>query len=213
MGKAYANRKKAEERNENDFYATPWSLTWELLKLDIIPKITDGHKTTILDPCCGNYDLCRWFENDYDVTAKSLEYGNDFFKDEYKENQFDFVIMNPPFDLFDDFIVKAKYIAKYVISIAKTDYFSCYQRLENGIWNNLSDVYIFNRKVDYQFPIFENGDLGVGSLTSGWFLWDKSYNECPRIHFIDIQKYAKLGGYKNWLKKLQKMNEETIFEI
>ena len=52
MGKAYANRKKAEERNENDFYVTPYALTWELQKLNIVKP-----NATILDPCCGTYAL------------------------------------------------------------------------------------------------------------------------------------------------------------
>jgi len=34
MGKAYANRKPINERPEADFYSTPFSLTWELLKLN-----------------------------------------------------------------------------------------------------------------------------------------------------------------------------------
>ena len=44
-GKAYVNRKKAEERNENDFYETPYCLTWELQKLNIIEP-----NKTIIDP-------------------------------------------------------------------------------------------------------------------------------------------------------------------
>ena len=125
-------------------------------------------------------------------------------------------MLNPPFDLFDKFIKKGKFVANTVIAIGKTDYFSCYQRLQNGLWNNLSDIYIFNRKVDYQFPIFENGDFGVGSLTTGWFVWKKGYSDSPKLHFIDVQKYAKLGGYKNWLKKtkgvVENKVEENIFE-
>lgn len=195
-GKAFANRKPKLERNENDFYETPYSLTWELQKLNIIEP-----NKTIIDPCCGNYAISKWFRKTNKVTEKSLEYGNDFFKDEYKENQFDYAILNPPFDLFDKFIEKSKIIANTVIAIGKTDYFSCYQRLENGLWNGLSDIYIFNRKVDYQFPIFEDGCFGVGSLTTGWFVWNKDYDDDPKIHFIDVQKYATRGNYKSWLKK------------
>ena len=200
-GKAYANRKREEIRNKNDFYETPFSLTWELQKLNIIPKEVNGHKTTILDPCCGKYAISKWFREDYDITEKSLEYGNDFLTEDYSDKHYDFVIMNPPFDLWDNFVYKSKDIADVVISIGKTDYFSCYQRLQNGIWKNLKAIYIFNRKVDYQFPTIENGDLGVGNLTSGWFIWDKNYDGKPELNFIDIQKYANLGGFDSWSKK------------
>ena len=53
-GKAYVNRKPKEERNENDFYETPYCLTWELQKLNIVKP-----NTTILDPCCGNYAISK----------------------------------------------------------------------------------------------------------------------------------------------------------
>lgn len=56
MGKAYANRKKAEERHANDKYETPYSLTWELQKLNIVKP-----NTTMLDPCCGNHAISKWF--------------------------------------------------------------------------------------------------------------------------------------------------------
>ena len=207
-GKAYANRKPKSERHENDKYETPYSLTWELQKLNIVKP-----NTTILDPCCGNYAISKWFRDTNIVTEKSLEYGNDFFEDKYEENQFDYVLINPPFDLWDKFIEKSKKIGETVIAIGKTDYFSCYQRLQNGIWDTLSDVYIFNRKVDYQFPIFESGEFGVGSLTSGWFVWKKGYTESPRLHFIDVQKYAKLGNYENWLKKQNKNVENKNDEF
>ena len=29
-----------------------------------------------------------------------------------------------------------------------------------------------------------------------------------KLHFIDVQKYAKLGGYKSWVKK----NNSPLFE-
>ena len=205
MGKAYANRKKSELRYENDFYETPYSLTWELQKLNIIKP-----RKIIIDPCCGNYAISKWFRETNTVIEKDLKYGDDFFKDNYDDLQFDYAILNPPFDLWDKYIEKSKKIAKTVIAIGKTDYFSCYQRLQNDIWKGLSDVYIFNRKVDYQFPTMESGEFGVGSLTSGWFVWKYDYPEdfSAKLHFIDVQKYAKLGGYKSWVKK----NNSPLFE-
>ena len=185
MGKAYANRKKSELRNENDFYETPYSLIWELQKLNIIKP-----RKTIIDPCCGNYAISKWFRETNTVIEKDLKYGDDFFKDNYDDLQFDYAILNPPFDLWDKFIEKSKKIAKAVIAIGKTDYFSCYQRLQNDIWKGLSDVYIFNRKVDYQFPTMESGEFGVGSLTSGWFVWKYDYPE--DFHIVDLED---LYGY------------------
>ena len=94
MGKAYANRKKSELRYENDFYETPYSLTWELQKLNIIKP-----RKIIIDPCCGNYAISKWFRETNTVIEKDLKYGDDFFKDNYDDLQFDYAILNPPFDL------------------------------------------------------------------------------------------------------------------
>ena len=191
MGKAYANRKKSENRNENDFYETPYCLTWELQKLNIIQP-----GKTIIDPCCGNYAISKWFRETNNVTEKDLKYGNNFFSDEYSDNQFDYAVLNPPFDLWDSFIKKSKKIASTVISIGKTDYFSCYQRIENGLWNELSDIYVFNRKVDYTYPLEESGKIYCGCLTTGWFVWKKEYTGNPELHFIDVQKYTKIEKYR-----------------
>lgn len=93
-GKAYANKKPKELQHPNQFYETPYCLTWELQKLNIVKP-----KTTILDPCCGNYAISKWFKESNIITEKSLEYGNNFFQDEYDDNSFDYVILNPPFDI------------------------------------------------------------------------------------------------------------------
>ena len=191
MGKAYANRKKSEDRNKNDFYETPYCLTWELQKLGIIKP-----GKTIIDPCCGNYALSKWFRESNTVTEKDLIYGNDFFSEHYEDNQFDYAVLNPPFDLWDQFIEKSKRIASTVISIGKTDYFSCYQRIENGLWNGLSDIYIFNRKVDYRYPLEESGQIHCGCLTTGWFVWKKGYEEDPKLHSMNVQEYIKIEKYR-----------------
>ena len=87
--------------------------------------------------------------------------------------------------------------------------------MKNGLWKGLSDIYVFNRKVDYQFPIFEDGTFGVGSLTSGWFVWNKDYDDKPKLDFIDVQKYATRGSYENWLKKggIIDSKQEDLFSI
>lgn len=196
MGKAYANRKPAEERPKSDFYGTPRSVIWEMIKAGIF-----NNSKNVLDPCCGN----KIFEEELlkkglMVTSKDILTGNDFLKEKYEYGVYDTVASNPPFSLFDDFVLKAKSIAPKVIFIGKTNFLGAHSRQLNGVWKDLSDIYIFDRQIDYQFPVQDNGSCGVGCLVSGVFVWNKGYTASPRLHFIDMNQYCKLGSYEHWLK-------------
>lgn len=197
VGKSYATRKPLEERPEADFYETPKSLVWELLKTDELKNVK-----TILEPCCGNHAIStELLEAGYQVESKDIKYGNDFLMDDYTDQHFDAVVTNPPFSLWDDIILKAKNHADIVIAIGKTNFFGAKSRFDSGIWKNLKAVYIFSRQIDYQFPVQKDGSMGVGNLVTGWFVWDKNYTGDPALKFIDVQQYCKLGSFEAWKKK------------
>jgi len=202
-GKAYANRKIEKERPESDFYETPKSLTWELMKLNLF-----DYNKKIGDLCCGkgaiSNVLKEKFErlvcSDINIYKKDngiTSYGLDFLT-EYENKSFDFLVMNPPFSMFDEFVLKAKEITREKFAfIGKTNFFGAYNRAKRGIWKNLSHVYIFNRQVDYRSPVRDDGLFHVGNLVTGWFLWDMKWNENYwKTSIIDVQKYAKLGQFK-----------------
>ena len=196
MGKAYANRKSSDERPENDFYPTPKGLVYELINTGEL----EGYKT-ILEPACGKnaiVDILRGYG--FDVTAKDLILGNDFLEDDYTGQKFDCIITNPPFDLWNKFVEKAKTIdCKKIVFIGKTNYFGSHERNVSGIWNELSDVYVFDRQVEYRTPQLDIPNFCVGALVTGWFVWTKGYKSEPKIHVIDVQKYATLGSVDHFL--------------
>lgn len=193
MGKAYANRKKVSERPDGDLYETPRPLTWELIKL----KIFDFNKT-VLEPAEGNGAITDILNNYfYVVYSNDISYHEDFLNYERwgvdnGGNLFkpDYIITNPPFSKFDAFVLKAKEVVKEkVVFIGKLNFFGAYQRIKKGVWKNLSDVYIFNRQVDYRF-FREDDKLIAGNLVTGWFVWDKNWDkDYWRTHIIDVQKY------------------------
>lgn len=190
MGKAYANKKKLEERPKGDFYSTPKSLVWEMK-----PIILKHFSGPILEPCYGKAaisgELKKW---NYKVTENDLyKNGVDYITTNPKEKQ---VISNPPFSLWDDFVIKAKEHCDTFMFIGRLNYLSTQGRLENKIWENLKSIYIFSRYVDYQTPYREDGLFHVGAMATAWFLWEKDYKKETTTHFIDVQKYAKLGNYK-----------------
>lgn len=182
-GKAYANRKKESERPKSDFYQTPYCLTWELIKLNEF----DISKT-IYEPACGKGAISSQLKNaGYSVLENDLNTtGKNFLncKDHY-----DYIITNPPFSLFDDFVLKAKECSDKFAMIMKTNFFGAYKRNLNGVWKNLNKVYIFNRQIDYQN---EPDVFSCGNLITAWGIWDKNWNEnYHETRIIDIQGYFK----------------------
>lgn len=193
IGKAYSNRKKVEDRPKADFYQTSKVLTEELLKLNEF----DFNKT-VQDPCCGEFAIIKVLNKHFTFTGyndlfyKNNKFGGyNFLTETYRFSKSDYIITNPPFSLFDEFVVKAKEVAREKFAfIGKVNFFGAYNRNKNGIWKNLKHVYIFNRQVDYRY-FREDNKLICGNLITGWFIWDMNWNE-PwwKTSIIDIQKYV-----------------------
>ena len=195
MGKAYANRKQEKERPESDFYPTPKSLTWNLLELHEF-----GRNDVIWEPACGNgaisNELPKFGYENYRAT--DLNMGVDFLKTNKEEVYVNHIITNPPFSLFDEFVLKAKELVTSKIAfIGKVNFFGATGRQKKGIWKNLSNVYIFDRQVDYRTPERDDGLFHVGNLVTGWFIWDMNWKEdWWKTSIISVQEYAKLGQVK-----------------
>jgi hypothetical protein len=189
MGKAYANKTPMDQHPDSDYYCTPKSLVWKLLDLCIIQN------SSIYEPACGEGAISSVLkERGFNVIEDDIRTtGKDFL---LCEKHYPWIMTNPPFSLFDEFVIKAKQCSDQFIFLAKTNFFGAYQRYEKGIWKNLKSVYIFNRQVDYRTPMREDGLFHVGNLITGWFHWDKNWNENYwRTSIIDVQSYAKLGQY------------------
>jgi len=197
MGKAYANKKATTSQPEGNFYPTPKSLIW--VAKDIILEEFSRDKI-ILEPCYGEGSI----SNELEKIGFSIE-KHDLFKDgiDYLqlETSLEQVITNPPFNLWDEFLTKAKTHASKIMLIGRLNYLSTKGRLSEGLWDNLKSIYCFNRYVDYRTPLREDGLFNVGAMATGWFVWDMSYTGEPQIRFLDVDNYAKLGNYKENDKK------------
>ncbi len=71
------------------------------------------------------------------------------------------------------------------------NYFGTTTRLSKGLWEGLKSVYWY---VDYRTPEREDGLFHVGAMSTAWFVWEKGFSSPPTIHFLRVQKYAKLGN-------------------
>lgn len=185
-GRECANRNPVSEHPQNDFYQTPKALTYELLKTG---QLADCK--TILE-CCSGYGAISNVlkDNGFEVTERDIIKGNDFLKDDYSNQSFDAIVSNPPFDKWNDFVLRAKRIkCKKIIFIGKLNYFGSHSRTELGIWDGLSDIYVFDRQVAYDREFREDGKMYCGSLITGWFVWKNNYKGDIKLHPIDVQKY------------------------
>jgi len=183
---------KLDERSVNDFYPTPKSLIW-LLKEEIYKEF-DISKP-ILEPCCGERSISSALESiGYTVVDNDLYKGGV----DYLTNDFDisYVITNPPFRLWDNFVFKAKSHADKVMMIGRTSYLGTHSRNISNIWTNLKTIYVFDRQIDYRTLYRDDGMFYVGGQVTAWFLWDKDYNQDPVIKTVDVQEYATLGAFK-----------------
>lgn len=194
LGKAYANRKPETDRPTGDFYPTPRSLVWEIK--DVILDEFYQHEVT-LEPASGEGVLVEELNK-----LGYLTYANDLYRgglDYLTTNRFNGysqVFTNPPFSLWDSFVRKSKSHAERIMMIGRLNYLGTNSRSKDDTWKNLKSIYVFNRYVDYQTPSRTDGLFHVGAMATGWFLWDMSYSGDPTVHIVDVQKYAKLGGYK-----------------
>lgn len=197
MGKAYANRKLESERPANDFYPTPSCMVKELLNF----SFTDiSHFDYVLDPCCGKYAIGNVIRDTMRyppiITERDLIYGNDFLKDDYSNERYDSIVMNPPFKLFNEFVEKSKKIANRVYCIGKMNFFGAHDRNVNGLWEHLEWVLPFDRQIAFDKPEHEDGKVEMGMMITGWFIWNNAYEGYPKIKVLDMQKYAYHKGKK-----------------
>ena len=196
-GKAYAHK---SGQRKGDLYHTPKSLVW--VAEDIIKH---EFSYDILEPSAGQSNFPIWEALTYDFNIST--YCNDLFDpetgDDYLDEDnklfktFSEIITNPPFSLWDKFVLKAKTHCDKFMFIGRLNYFGTQSRLKKGIWDNLKGIYPFSRYVDYQTPYRNDGLFHVGAMATAWFLWDMEYEGNIDFQILDVSKWAKLGGFRN----------------
>lgn len=138
-GKAYAHKKG---NRIGDLYHTPKSLIWVIE--DFIKK--EFQNCEILEPCAGKGAISEELESmgfqtyKNDLHIRIPEYSNyDYLKNNELVNPDNFavyknVITNPPFTLWDEFVLKAKTHCNKFMFIGRANYLATQGRLIND-WN------------------------------------------------------------------------------
>lgn len=172
-------------RVKNDFYATHPDSTKALLEVEEIiypalePACGQGHISKLLDPYkTKNFDLMdRGYGN----------VGVDFLTADFL-GEYNTVITNPPFNLFQEFVEKALKIAnKKVIMFGKLQALEGQKRATFLQTTPLKTVYVFKKR---QQPMRdgkvndENGKKLSSHMAFAWYVWEKEYVGEPIIKWI-----------------------------
>ena len=172
--------KNHSEREVNDFYATPTEEVFNILQHEKM-------KETILEPCCGMGHMIEGILQhnlDNKIIATDLinygygETGLDYLSDDYPYTEgIGTIIINPPFKLIEEFVIKSLKIATdKVILFARNQFVESQSRYENIFLDNPpSRIYQYVDRV----ACAKDGDFNKkmsSNMAFSWFVWDKQIN-------------------------------------
>ena len=130
-----------KDRQAMDFYPTPPDVTRALL--DYFEELRG---LNILEPACGDGAMSKvLLEYGNYVTSSDLResgYGtpNVNFLEGYKDQRFDAIITNPPFNVAEDFIKQSLTVAPFVAMVLKSQYW--HAKTRQPLFANQTPAYV-----------------------------------------------------------------------
>lgn len=184
----------SEEREENDFYATPPCATKALIKYCKENNI-DIFGRTILEPACGKGHIADVLLEEgldiisFDIIDRGYKYQKDkidffIYDDDVNYN----IITNPPYKFAKEFIEHSLDIVKpdsYVCMLLKITFLEGKGRYEMFKNNPPYKVLIFSNRVNCSKQgDFEKDSEYGGAVGYAWYIWKKGYTGKPEIDWI-----------------------------
>lgn len=183
-----------EEREENDFYATPPCATKALIKYCKENNINIFDRT-ILEPACGKGHITDVLIKEgldiiaFDIIDRGYEHQKDkidffVYDDDINYN----IITNPPYKFAKEFIEHSLDIVKpdsYVCMLLKITFLEGKSRYEMFKNNPPYKVLIFSNRVNCSKQgDFEKDPEYGGAVGYAWYIWKKGYEGKPEIDWI-----------------------------
>lgn len=179
-------RKKGEERQPEDFYASDPAVIPPLLKV-LGPEWESGGKL-IWENACGQGHLSQVLElYGHQVVSTDLidrGYGvggiNFLVDNFYDKMSFDAIITNPPYKVALPFVEKSLKIAPVVCMLLRIQFIESEVRDKLFTENPPRYVAVFRKRImcskDAKFP------KGESSATCyAWFIWERGYKGNPEL--------------------------------
>jgi hypothetical protein len=166
-----------DKESYDDFPTPPWA-TRALLEYVITPN---WYEHTCLEPGCGAGYMSRTLREYFaDVEAyDAIDYGGtevrDFLTYEF-EQQYDWIITNPPFKYAEDFILKSLTLAKVGVAIfARTSFVESVGRYQRLFQHRPPTVVAFFTE---RVPINKNKVArdNTTATSYSWLVWMKNFN-------------------------------------
>ena len=186
QGGKLAGGNPARGRAENDFYATHPDSTKALLEVE-------GIIYPVLEPACGEGHIAKFLGNDChstDLVFRGYGMGGvDFLTYDYEGVEFETIITNPPFNLFQEFVEKALSMAKSkVIMFGKLQALEGQKRATFLQKTPLRTVYVFKKRQQPMRNGKSNDEITGKKMSStmafAWYVWEIGYTGKPTIEWI-----------------------------
>lgn len=182
------------ERVENDFYATPFEATREILKREELvgsilePAAGQGHISKIIREFYPNSEIISTDlverEDKFNI---GLQGNTDFIRHNFKR-KFGTIITNPPFKLAQQFVERALQLAEHkVIMFAKIQFLESKSRRELFEKYPPARIYVFSERVNplrNGMEVDEKGKPWASTMCFAWFVWEKGFQGDTVIKWI-----------------------------
>ena len=170
-----------EKKDSLDYFPTPPWATRALFHSVILPMGFVHYKDVCLEPACGGGHMVKVLQEYFDKVESCdiADYGQDRIADFLSkdvEEECDFIITNPPFNLAEDFVIKALSMTRKLVAVfARTQFMEGIGRYERLFKPNPPTIIAqFSERV----PIVK-GRLSATASTAtsyAWFVWRTDQN-------------------------------------
>lgn len=173
------------QRNPNmdtldNFPTPPWAVRGFINSQ--ISKSYELSKSTCLEPACGQGYMSETLKEYFGkvISFDIMDYGykdmlqNDFLNNSLNDNEFDWVITNPPFKLAEDFIFEAHRVARVgVAMLVRTVFIESVGRYERLFLKRTPSF--FAQYVERVAMVKGRLDRKASTATGyGWVVWEKN---------------------------------------
>jgi hypothetical protein len=211
-GKNFSRNRTRVDRQEADFYQTPYCLTQAFIDA----HVRENWKkfSTFSDYCVGEGAIAKVLcENGYDVEFGDIRGPNklDFFSDVWHGEGF-IGIMNPPFRFFNRWVEHCfeVFIRAFAL-LAPTTYLqglSRYNSEETGIFQRkeypLTHIYTFNRYPMLSNRLRPDGLIETGMQALSWYVWTRKGQVMDGYSGDTIHRWLNIDQFV--LRKERKIN-------
>ena len=170
-----------EKKDSLDYFPTPPWATRALFQSVILPMGFVHYKDVCLEPACGGGHMVKVLKEYFDKVESCdiADYGQDRIADFLSkdvEQECDFIITNPPFNLAEEFVIKALSMTRKLVAVfARTQFMEGIGRYERLFKPNPPTIIAqFSERV----PIVK-GRLSATASTAtsyAWFVWRTDQN-------------------------------------